>query len=74
MHAGFVASTRAGSYIRVAIAADDGTDISAQLTESQFDAASYSVGEHVLATWDPAQASPLKTSSSVAIPPSDKAA
>ena len=63
-----------GTYIRVAIAADDGTDISAQLTESQFDAASYSVGEHVLASWDPAQASPLKTSSSVAIPPSDKAA
>jgi putative spermidine/putrescine transport system ATP-binding protein len=63
-----------GTYIRVAIAADDGTDISAQLTESQFDAAGYSVGEHVLASWDPAQASPLKTSSSVAIPPSDKAA
>ena len=45
-----------------------------QLTESEFDAANYAVGEHVLATWDPVQASPLNTSSSVAIPPSDKAA
>jgi putative spermidine/putrescine transport system ATP-binding protein len=63
-----------GTYIRVAIVADDATDISAQLTESQFDAAAYSVGDHVLATWDPAQASPLNTSSSVAIPPSDQAA
>ena len=38
---------------------DGGAEISAQLTENQFDAANYSVGERVLATWEEAQASPL---------------
>jgi putative spermidine/putrescine transport system ATP-binding protein len=63
-----------GTYVRVAIAADGGADISAQLTECQFDAANYSVGDRVLATWDPAQASPLKTRSSVTVPSPEKAA
>jgi putative spermidine/putrescine transport system ATP-binding protein len=63
-----------GTYVRVAIAADGGADISAQLTESQFDAANYIVGERVLATWDPALASPLKTRSSVTVPSPEKAA
>jgi putative spermidine/putrescine transport system ATP-binding protein len=63
-----------GTYIRIAIAADGGTDISAQLTETQFDAANYAVGERVLATWDPAQASPLTTIRSVTVPPPEKAA
>jgi putative spermidine/putrescine transport system ATP-binding protein len=63
-----------GTYIRIAVVADSGADISAQLTESQFDAADYSVGEQVLATWDPAQASPLKNSSSATKVSSDKAA
>jgi putative spermidine/putrescine transport system ATP-binding protein len=63
-----------GTYIRIAIAAEGGTDISVQLTEDQFDAANYAVGERVLATWDPAQASPLTTSRSVTVPPPDKAA
>jgi putative spermidine/putrescine transport system ATP-binding protein len=63
-----------GTYIRIAIVADSGADISVQLTESQFDAASLSVGEQVLATWDPAQASPLKTGNSVTNLSSDKAA
>jgi putative spermidine/putrescine transport system ATP-binding protein len=63
-----------GTYIRIAIAAEGGADISAQLTEGQFDAANYAVGERVLATWDPAQASPLKTSSSVTVPSPEKAA
>jgi len=48
-----------GTYVRVAIAAEGRNDISAQLTESQFDAASYSVGDAIVATWDPALASPL---------------
>jgi len=61
-----------GTYVRVAIAADGGTDISAQLTESDFDAANYAVGERVLVTWNPMQASPLRTSSSEAS--SEKAA
>jgi putative spermidine/putrescine transport system ATP-binding protein len=56
-----------GTYVRVAIAADGRPDIAAQLTESQYDAANYSVGERVLATWDPARASPLKTSSSATV-------
>lgn len=50
-----------GTYVMVAIAADDGTEISAQLAESQFDVANYSVGERVLATWNRALASPLTT-------------
>jgi putative spermidine/putrescine transport system ATP-binding protein len=63
-----------GTYVRVAIVADGGADISAQLTDIQFDATGYAVGERVLATWDPAQASPLKTSSSVTVLPPEKAA
>jgi putative spermidine/putrescine transport system ATP-binding protein len=63
-----------GTYVRVAVAADGGTDISAQLTEGQFDAANYAVGERVVVTWDPTQASLLKTSSSVTVPSSEKAA
>ena len=48
-----------GTYVRVAIVAEGRGDISAQLTESQFDAANYSVGEAIIATWDAASASPL---------------
>jgi putative spermidine/putrescine transport system ATP-binding protein len=55
-----------GTYVMVSIAAEAGVEISAQLSEGQFDAANYSVGEHVLATWNPALASPLKTRSVVA--------
>jgi len=62
-----------GTYIRVAIVADSGADISAQLTDIEFDTTGYAVGERVLATWDPAQASPL-TSSSVTVPSPEKAA
>jgi putative spermidine/putrescine transport system ATP-binding protein len=63
-----------GTYIRIAIVAEGGADISVQLTEDQFDAANYAVGERVLATWDPAQASPLITSRSATVPPPDRAA
>jgi putative spermidine/putrescine transport system ATP-binding protein len=56
-----------GTYVRVAIAADGGTDVSAQLTESAFDTADYAVGERVLVTWNPRQASLLRASSSVAV-------
>src|SRR5258707_5511361 len=63
-----------GTYVRVAIAIEGGADISAQLTESQFDAANYTVGERVVATWDPAQASPLKIRNSVTVPSPEKAA
>jgi putative spermidine/putrescine transport system ATP-binding protein len=48
-----------GTYVRVAIVAEGRGDISAQLTEDQFDAANYSVGDSIVATWDPALASPL---------------
>ncbi|CAN5487687.1 ABC transporter ATP-binding protein [soil metagenome] len=48
-----------GTYVRVAIVAEGRGDISAQLTESQYDAASYGVGDSIVATWDPALASPL---------------
>ncbi len=63
-----------GTYVRVAIAVAGGADISAQLTENQFDAANFSVGERILATWDKAQASALKTRSSVTVPPPEKVA
>jgi len=63
-----------GTYIRIAIAAEGGADISVQLTEGQFDAANYAAGERVLATWEPAQASPLISSRSVTVPPPEKAA
>jgi putative spermidine/putrescine transport system ATP-binding protein len=62
-----------GTYVRVEVAIGAGADISAQLTESQFDAANFRVGERVLATWEKTQASPL-TSSSVTVPPPEKAA
>ena len=54
-----------GTYVRVVIAAEGGSEISAQVTETQFDAARYTVGERVLATWDPTQVSLLKTTSPV---------
>ena len=45
-----------GAYLRVAIAAPDGSDISAQLTEDQYDRTNYQPGDRVVATWDPEQA------------------
>jgi putative spermidine/putrescine transport system ATP-binding protein len=63
-----------GTYVRVEIAADGGTDILAQLTESEFDATNYSVGERVLVTWNPMQANLLSTNSSAAVRSSEKAA
>src|SRR5882762_6007080 len=63
-----------GTYVLVMIDAEGGAEISAQLTESQFDAANYSVGEHVLATWNPALASPLKTRSFATVTSPEKAA
>jgi putative spermidine/putrescine transport system ATP-binding protein len=53
-----------GTYVRVAIAAEGGADISAQLTEDQYDRANYRIGERVIASWDPSQASLLKSSRS----------
>ena len=62
-----------GTYVRVAVTIHGGAEISAQLTENQFDAANFSVGERVLATWEQAQASSL-IRSSVTVPSSEKAA
>jgi putative spermidine/putrescine transport system ATP-binding protein len=63
-----------GTYVRVAIAIEGKPDISAQLTENQFDAANYAVGDPVLVSWDPALASPLKPLSSATPAPSKTAA
>jgi putative spermidine/putrescine transport system ATP-binding protein len=63
-----------GTYVRVAIAVEGRPDISAQLTENQFDAANYAVGDPVLVSWDPALASPLKPLSSATPTPSKTAA
>src|SRR4030088_1156037 len=49
-----------GTYVRVAIAIKGSTDVAAELSESQFDAAGYSIGEPVLVTWESARASRLK--------------
>jgi putative spermidine/putrescine transport system ATP-binding protein len=62
-----------GTYVRVAVTIHGGAEISAQLTESQFDTANYCVGERVLATWEETQASSL-TRSSVTVPSPEKAA
>jgi putative spermidine/putrescine transport system ATP-binding protein len=48
-----------GTHVLVAVAADGGPEVSAQLTDDQFDAATLSVGERVIATWNPALANPL---------------
>jgi putative spermidine/putrescine transport system ATP-binding protein len=63
-----------GTYVMVTLAAEDGTEMSAQLSESQFDAANFSVGERVVATWNPALASPLKTRSPATVPSPEPAA
>ncbi|WP_213737703.1 ABC transporter ATP-binding protein [Bradyrhizobium sp. dw_411] len=63
-----------GTYVRVAITVEGSPDISAQLSESEFDTANYAVGDHVLVSWDPAQASLLKTTSSATLTPSKTAA
>jgi putative spermidine/putrescine transport system ATP-binding protein len=63
-----------GTYVRVVIALEGRPEISAQVTEAQFDAANYAVGERVLATWDPAQASPLGTTRSVTVRSPEEAA
>jgi putative spermidine/putrescine transport system ATP-binding protein len=62
-----------GTYVRVAITIHGGAEISAQLSENQFDSANFSVGERVLATWEEAQAS-LLSRSSVTVPSPEKAA
>jgi len=62
-----------GTYVRVAITIHGGAEISAQLSENQFDAANFSVGERVLASWDEAQAS-LLNRSSVTVQSPEKAA
>jgi putative spermidine/putrescine transport system ATP-binding protein len=48
-----------GTYVLVAITIDGGTEISAQLSEEKFDASSFSVGDRVVAGFDPARASRL---------------
>jgi putative spermidine/putrescine transport system ATP-binding protein len=63
-----------GTYVMVAISADAGTEISAHLTESLFDAANYGVGERVVATWNPALATPLKTHSPATVAPPEPVA
>jgi putative spermidine/putrescine transport system ATP-binding protein len=63
-----------GTYVRVAITVEGRPDISAQLSENQFDAANYAVGDRVLVSWDPALASPLNPPSSATPTPSKTAA
>jgi putative spermidine/putrescine transport system ATP-binding protein len=63
-----------GTYVRITIAADGGVDIAAELTEGQYDTANYSVGDPVLATWDPAQASLLKSHDPATVTSAEKAA
>jgi putative spermidine/putrescine transport system ATP-binding protein len=63
-----------GTYVRVAIAVEGRPDISAQLSEAEFDAVNYAVGDRVLVSWDPSQASLLKTTGSATLTPSKTAA
>ena len=59
-----------GTYVLVAVAAEGRPEISAQLSENEFDAASYNVGDRVIATWNPNLSSPLtpRASATVASP------
>ena len=52
-----------GTYIRIAIAAEGGTDISVQLTEDQFDAANYAVGDRVRRHLGPGAGKPIDNQS-----------
>jgi putative spermidine/putrescine transport system ATP-binding protein len=63
-----------GTYVRITIAAEGGVDIAAELTEGQYDTTNYSVGDPVLATWDPAQASLLKSHDPATVTSAEKAA
>jgi len=45
-----------GTFIRVAIAGEGGTDLAAELSESDFDQKGYAVGDRVLVTWNSANA------------------
>jgi putative spermidine/putrescine transport system ATP-binding protein len=63
-----------GTYVRITIAAEGGVDVAAELTEGQYDTANYSVGDPVLATWDPAQASLLKSHDPATVTSAEKAA
>jgi putative spermidine/putrescine transport system ATP-binding protein len=56
-----------GTYVLVAVTAEGNGEISAQLSESQFDAASYKVGERVVATWNPAIESRLTLAQPVTV-------
>jgi len=56
-----------GTYVLVAVAAEGNGEISAQLSESQFDAAAYGVGERVVATWNPAIESRLTLAKPVTV-------
>jgi putative spermidine/putrescine transport system ATP-binding protein len=59
-----------GTYVLIAITPDSGGEISAQISESDLDAANYQIGERVLVTWNPTFASPLtpRTPTTVASP------
>jgi putative spermidine/putrescine transport system ATP-binding protein len=63
-----------GTYVRITIAAEGGVDIAAELTEGQYDTANYSVGDPILATWDPAQASLLKSHDPATVTSAEEAA
>src|SRR6266702_1624067 len=58
-----------GTYIRIAIATEGGTDISVQHPEHQFDAPNYAAGERVLATLAAARSSTVRSSGTLAVPP-----
>ena len=53
-----------GTHVRVAIAAENGNDISAELSEDAFDAKPLTLGDRVLATWAPHKAHRLASPSS----------
>ncbi len=45
-----------GTFIRVSIAGEGGTDLAAELSENDFDQTGYGVGDRVLVTWNAANA------------------
>jgi len=48
-----------GSFVRVAVTAAGGAELTAEIEDAAFDAAPHSVGAPVFAAWDPAEAHPV---------------
>ena len=58
-----------GTYVLIAVTTDGGPEISAQLSDDQFDAETHVIGERVVVTWNPALADALTPHSATSAAP-----